>query len=371
MNLVALKRNVSRCKLQLMSERNTVFFSSLLSNLKLEITDKVPTAATNGIYMHLNPEFISTLTIPQLLGLMLHEVMHVVYDHISRCLEADLDHKLYNIAGDHLINLYLLNKGYELPKNGYANPKYIGWSTMQIYKDLLKNPPPDYDQFQMDIVGKDADMREDVYREKVISNIIKAVQQAQISNQPGSIPGHILILLEEILNPKLPWYQILQNYMNAYSKDLHTWSRPNRRYMPDFLLPTLHSDSLNQITCGDDVSGSMTKEDIAAIFAEQKFIWETLKPKRMRIQTFDTLVHMDKMFEEGDTLDDIELMGGGGTNVEPLIQSIRKEQPEIALIFTDGYFSTPDMTGLEATDIFWIIKGNDKFQNPMGTIIHF
>jgi predicted metal-dependent peptidase len=169
----------------------------------------------------------------------------------------------------------------------------------------------------------------------------------------GSIPAEVLRHVEDITKPALPWKMILQNHMNGYAREDYSWNRPNRRYMASGMyLPHRWSEGLNQITCGDDVSGSMSQQDLNEIFNEQKFIWETLKPTKMRVQTFDTKVHMDKIFVEGDNLEDLKLKGGGGTNVQPLIHSIKKEIPEIALIFTDGYFSTHDMAGTEATDIF-------------------
>jgi predicted metal-dependent peptidase len=86
--------------------------------------------------------------------------------------------------------------------------------------------------------------------------------------------------------------------------------------------------------------------------------------------TFDTAVHMNEVFTEGDSLKEIELKHGGGTNVQPLLDTIREENPVFALIFTDGYFSTPDMSNI-TSKIFWIIKDNKGFKNPRGTIIHF
>jgi predicted metal-dependent peptidase len=367
-DLKAVEKEISRAKLKLMLGTKTTFFSALLSNLHIIITTDVPTAATNGIYMKMNPYFVLKLNKDTLLGLILHEVMHVVYDHMSVIFQG-LNDNILNIAQDHYINLYLKAEGYSLPENGYCDPKFTGMSSMQIYHELMKDPP-DTDDYTMDVCGPDPDMDKSEYEEAVVSNVVKAVMQAQMAKDPGSIPGDLLIRLEDVINPKLPWQVILANYINGDSKDDYSFSRPNRRFMPDFYMPTLYSESLKKITSGCDVSLSMEPEDVSAIHAENMYIWDTFQPDSMRLMTFDTEVHLNEVFTEGDQLKEIVLMGGGGTNVQPLLDSIREEEPEFALIFTDGYFGTPDMEGI-TTDVYWIIKGNPGFKAPHGIVIPF
>lgn len=364
-----LRKKISRTKLMLMSKRKTTFFSALLSGMKLILTEEIATACTNGTYIKFNPNFIEPLSNEKLMGLMLHELGHTIFQHVSRRMEHKLDTKIHNIAGDHYINLWLTKLGFEIPDNGYCDPKYAGWSTMQIYKDLMNNPPLNAKDFVEDIEGKPLEMEPGVFKEILTSNILKAINQAKIANDFGSIPGELLREFDELLNPTLPWQVVLAPYMSNYVKEQYTWSRPNRRYLPYWYLPSQHSEALKLITVGCDVSGSMDKEDLTAIFTEVRYIWYTLKPESMRIQTFDTRVHMDKLFKWGESLDKLVLKGGGGTEIGPLLQRIREENPRFALIFTDGFFSVPDTSGIYS-DIFWIIKGNKKFQNPIGTIIH-
>jgi len=176
--------------------------------------------------------------------------------------------------------------------------------------------------------------------------------------------------MDVVINPKPHWQAILAGYRDSYAKDDYTFRRPNRRFMPEWYMPTLYSDTLKQVTAGADVSLSMKKKDIASIFCELVYIFDTMKPEKMRVMTFDTTVHLNEVFTEGDQLQKLELKGGGGTNVQPLLDSIRKEQPDFALIFTDGYFGTPNMDGID-TDVYWIINGNPGFKPPRGIVIPF
>jgi predicted metal-dependent peptidase len=364
-----LKKRISRAKFILLGQKSTTFFSALLATQKLEITRKTATASTNGISIRFNPDFIDLQTDPKLLGLMMHELGHIIFQHIGMHIKYNLNQKLLNMAGDHHINLWLLRLGYELPDGALADRKYIGWSTMKIYRDL-ETQGTDTSSFEVDIYEPPKDMAPEEHTERITNNILKAVTQARINNDHGSIPGELLDFIEEAENPQLPWQVVLAPYMADFAKEDFSYARPNRRYLPDWYLPTLRGEGIKQITLGCDVSGSMNMEDINEIFSEAVYIWDILKPDKMRVMTFDTAVHMNEVFTEGDSLKEIELKHGGGTNVQPLLDTIREENPVFALIFTDGYFSTPDMSNI-TSKIFWIIKDNKGFKNPRGTIIHF
>lgn len=378
-DIAELKKNVSRVKIKFMQTKNTTFFSALLANLDLQITEEgfppgLETACTNGIYLKLHPKFIAALSLDALMGLILHEVLHVAFDHILRCFAGKLNHKIYNIAADHYINLLITDMGYILPPGGYCDTKYKGMSTQQIYNILIKDPPPDTKDFTPDIMPNDPKkMTADVHKMKVTANIVKAITQAQIANDPGSVPGEITRKLDKILNPQLPWQQILQRFMEPYKTFTSTWSRPNRRYQPaEIYLPSNISGArIKQITGGADVSYSMSKNNLTDIGAELNFIWTVLQPEKMRLQTFDTQVHLDEIYTEGDTLELLEWKGGGGTNIVPLIESIKKEKPELALIFTDGKFRMPDLKGI-TTHIIWVINNNKGFKKPLiGDVIQY
>ena len=363
------RKAIDRAKLTLMTMPKTTFWSALMANLHLHIDESVPTAATDGVDWWFNPRFIEPLTTNQLIGLMLHEVKHVVYEHPLRFKEMkDVDnHRRWNIAGDYYINLEIISQGFELPEGGLYDKKYAGWSTLEIYRDIN---PDDYPDFHTDVIPAPPGTDPDEHREKVISNIVKAVTQAKLSNDYGSVPGELLRRLDDILNPKLPWNVILQNYMSAYAKEEYSWRRPNRRYFPDHYLPSMHSEALNQITVAIDVSGSITDDDLSAFMSEIRYIWDSLNPKKMRIIGFDTRIHDDLEFNDGDSLEPPGLSGGGGTNVYPILETIKKDSPEISIIFTDGYFDQSNLPAVKA-DMFWVIKNNEGFKSDIGSVIHY
>ena len=361
------KRKIDRAKLLLMTQRGTTFFSSLLASLRLKESKAIPTAAVDGVHLFYNKEFVDKLTPQETLGLLLHETLHVALDHLDRKKLHDLDPQGWNIAGDYYINNDLDNRGYKLPEGGLIDHKYDGWSTMKIYGEVMKDKPED---FEMDLLGPPDGMSDEECTEVVKNAVVKAVTQAKISNDYGSVPGEIARRVEEILNPVLPWNVIFMNRLSAYAKDDYTWRRPNRRYWPDAFLPSMYSESLDEIIVAIDVSGSIMQEDLDAFMAEITYVWSTLHPKKMRILGFDTEIHDDLEFTEGDSLESVNLTGGGGTYIGPVIDTIHKDNPEITIIFTDAEFTLPHLDDIES-DLIWIIKGNHPFEPSKGEVVRF
>lgn len=363
------EKKINQAKINLFTAKNTTFFSTLLAQLRIEWNESFPTAGTDGIRLVINPNFIEPLSLKQTIGLLLHEVMHVALEHVSRKESANLEKIRYNIAGDYVINGMLDNWGYELPENGYINHKYDTYSTRQVYDDLENIAIPK--NFVVDILPSTGDGdNEEEHAERVITNIIKAVTQAKLNNDCGSIPGEILIKVEELTNPKLPWNVILQEYMSSYNKDDYSWTKPNRKYWPEFYLPSAIGENLDQITVGIDTSGSISQKDFDAFIAEVSYIFDILKPKKLRLMTFDTEVRDDKEFTEGDSIEGLTCFGGGGTDIHPLIKSIIEDSPDIVLIFTDMEFFMPNLDSVQS-DLFWIRIGKNKKIPTKGILIEY
>lgn len=359
------KKKVSSAKLNLFTQRNTTFFSALLAQLQIVWTEKHSTAATDGTRLYLNKDFIESLDLQETIGLLLHETYHVVLDHINRRQSAQLNPKIWNIAGDYVINGLLDHMGYKLPTPRLLDHQYDNLSTRQVYDKIHKKQEMQDLPFEMDVMAVDGDAAE-----QAVNSVVKAVTQARISGDYGSVPGEVARRVEEILNPKLPWEQILLDYMVTYAREDYTWSRPSKRYWPDMYLPSMHSEALEQITVGIDSSSSIDQRDLDAFMAEVKYIFDVLKPQKLRVMVFDTRVRDDRVFEEGDEISDLTMHGGGGTNIHHLMKAIEKDCPEITLIFTDMEFSMPSMQEI-VSDVYWIQIGEYSNKPPKGTVIPY
>lgn len=85
------------------------FFSTLLRQLTWIYTFQVPTQATDGTRLLVNPEFTSGLSIKMKAFVMMHECMHCSLDHMKR--GKNHDHTRSNVAGDYEVNGLLEQDG--------------------------------------------------------------------------------------------------------------------------------------------------------------------------------------------------------------------------------------------------------------------
>jgi predicted metal-dependent peptidase len=120
------------------------FFAVGILSLELEVNWKIPTAGTNGKKIWFNPKFVQTLSIDEIIGLLCHEWMHVMFLHPFRL--GDRDHRIFNIAGDAVINYILLYENkLKLPTPRIDRPDAQGKDTEQMYDIIegeLKPPEP-------------------------------------------------------------------------------------------------------------------------------------------------------------------------------------------------------------------------------------
>jgi predicted metal-dependent peptidase len=365
----AEEKALTRAKMHLMGKASTIFYTTILFSLKQEITDKVPTAAVDGYTLFLNPVFWMEQTPEKQIGLLVHEVLHVALDHPTR--RGVKDPGRWNTAADHVINLSLIAAGYQLPDHGLWDSKYTGMSTEQVYAKLPKNPPANGgigdDILYPDTQGKDSD----TVREHITDIILRAATHAQMANSiPGSIPGEVMIALEKRLNPKLPWNVILQNYMSEFAKEDYTFSRPNRRFQPEFYLPTAHSEALCNIAVAVDCSGSVSDEEFNYFITEIDSIQQNMEPEKITVIDFDTQINSVQEITEGENVfDKLTFHGRGGTRISDLLRWAEKNQPTVLLVFTDGEFH--QQPAPKGVPIIWLIHGDPSWSCSYGQVIHY
>ena len=369
MDLQLADKALSKAKIALMTMPDTAFFCELAFSLKYEWDTTISTACTNGVFIKLSPEFFMGLNQPQQIGLILHETMHTVYMHMLR--RGHRDHQRYNIAGDHVINLMLLERGFQLPANGYADPQYRGMSSEAVY-DLL---PPDTDpDFTPDVVEGESEISAQEIEQQIQQAVIRAaIRSEQERDKPGTIPGDIQLFLDGLLKPKLPWNKILIKYLNKYTKSDHSWRRPNRRFMPEFYLPSLHSTALVDLTIAVDISGSVSDHEFKTFVSEIAGIFRMLTPEKITLIQFDTEIKSVDAIKGFKDLMDVNFTGRGGTDFEPVLQwaQTKSNTTQLLLVFTDGDFRFKTKT--YKGDVLWLIHNDEqkRFNPPYGKTIHY
>lgn len=374
---------LDRAKLHLMQAPDSVFFSTLCFSLKHKFDESIPTACTDGRTIRYNPDFFLDTDVNGQVFLLLHETMHCAYVHMVRIKAAGMEKQKANIAADHVINLQLIERGFKPPTKCHANPDYKGMSMEEIYKILPDEPDSPFmdDLMEPGSGGEDGTGKSKQNSEaqaKLVKQLeadmqdilIRAAVQSKLSNdKPGTIPGDIQIFLDNLLSPKLPWNVILRKFLQSFNKNDYSWTRPNRRFSPKHYLPSLHSESLIDLTIAVDTSASVSDEEFKQFVSEAHHILKVMKPSKMTFIQFDTELKSVEELKDVRDLLQLEFHGRGGTSVHPVMDWAKEHQPKLLVVFTDGYFDVPQEKPPHQT--LWVIHNNTSWECPFGKTIHY
>ena len=354
-------------KIDLMTK--SVFLSTICLSLKHSFTDAVPTAATNGLSIIYNPDFLNGLTAEERTGLLAHEVWHVAFNHLSRV--GSRDKMIWNKAGDYVINFMLTTAGFTIPKGGLYDPRFKEMSTEEVY-EIIKEEPDDShggSDFDVDLLDPPPGLDPKDVNDKITDMIIKAQMQSKMANKEKSeIPGEISRAIDDLINPKLPWYEILQRFMSDLVKDDYSWAKPNKRFYPNYYLPSQQSYTIGEIVVAIDTSGSVTTDELTEMLSEIESIRETFKPNKLSIIDCDSKIHNIHNIEKYDNILDLEFSGYGGTDFQPVIEYCNESNPEVLIYFTDLY--ADEVTNVGQYPILWICTSDNTSVQPVGETIY-
>ena len=185
-----------------------------------------------------------------------------------------------------------------------------------------------------------------------------AAQQAMAA---GKLGESMMRLVDFLLQPQLPWRNMLARYMNAIARDDYTYSRPSSRRGDPALFPSLRSAQLN-VTIALDISGSITDKEINEFVSEIDAIKGTV---RARV----TLQACDAELAEGGPWEfepweefavNMKLKGGGGTKFTPVFDWVNTQDtmPDLLVYFTDAQGEFPKTE--PNYPVLWLVKGKTK-----------
>jgi len=363
-------------KITMMMQKDTAFYTALLFSLKQRLTEEIPTAATDGRHLLINPEFFWNLSMNERIALLAHEVLHVALDHMHR--RGQRNPQLWNVAADYVINYVLTAANYKLPDGGLYDAQYANMTTEQVYRLLEQEQQQAQQamisQCNMDVVYPEnaTDPDSAVTQDEVTEIVLRASTQAKAMGQtPGSLPAEIDIQLQRTLNPPLPWHIILNNYLTEFSKDDYTFRRPNRRFLPDHYLPSAKSEAICNLAICVDTSSSVRDYQFNDFITKIYEMKKMLNPKKISVMAFNTsFVSEQELLEGDDPFKKLVFKGRGGTNIQPALEWIAKKKPTVALIFTDGEFH-PIPPVNPRIPIVWLIYDDPSWQSDYGRVIHY
>ena len=338
------------------------FFGKLALGLEIIESDKFDTMATDGQRIYYNPEWTKSITHQERVGVIAHEILHVVYKHHLR--RGKRDAYYWNVAGDYVINDILLEDGFILPEGGLHNSEYASMQTEKVYDLVYQESKDDSGDDAsggdgdgddsgddgkapswgevIDAVNdeggslSDADIKE-LEREINVS-VLQAVQSAK---GIGGKSSAFQKMIESVKQDKVDWEDVLANHMldNLTPCD-YNFNNPDRRFIyQDMYLPSVEKEPNQNIAIAIDTSGSIY-EDTKAMFLDAiNNIITVGKPNKVSLIYCDDHVQEVKTFHKGEQIT-LDHLWGGCTDYEPVFKYIDKEldnDVSYLVYLTDGY----------------------------------
>jgi len=359
-----------------------VLLMDLLDLVETEtIAEGVPnkTAATNGNKLFVNPNWFEKLTVHERVGVLAHEIAHVIMQHPNRMrgyvdlgFGPDLkpfSTNKFNHAADYIINSYLIEMGFKLPLGTLQNSQI---TKADIVDDVYTKLPDEDDNDQgwdQHIPGDPNNMPDKM---TVQSSLKSAMQAAKTA---GKVPAGMDRFIDDYCEPKVTWQDILRkNIVNNYGKDQATWSKPNRRKLavpPHVYWPGRNGTRSGQYVVEIDTSGSIGEKELKTFMGELHGILSDMEPERIHVMYVDAALHGD-VHEIDDPNDLLDLSkkagGGGGTDMTVVFREMEQRgiEPEAVIVFTDGYTGFGDE---QDVNTIWCIT-TPSITAPWGTTIH-
>ena len=368
------------------------FFGHVALKHPITMTENVRTMGTDGEKIYCNPKFLDTLSLNEAIAVLAHECMHIILMHSVR--KGTREHQKWNIAGDYALNPILAEAGFNLPANACIHPDYSGKTADEIYNllpdqgegegndDGSQDGSCPHGHGHVDEHGHshgcggvidNPEMRDPAKAAKLERDLKRTLAEAaQVSRatRAGSIPGSLESLIDDILNPKIPWQQILRNFFELNAQDDYDWDKPSRRYLHQrVVMPRLYSNVIERIVIGIDTSGSVSDDMLQQVTSEIQTIRETCPIQEVVVIHCDYNVRHVEYFDRGDLEIINKFPGRGGTRFTPVFDYVEENSVSpTALIYMSDmechyWPEQPDYPCL------WVNVGDYDNEPPFGTYL--
>lgn len=357
------------------------------------------TMATDGMNLWYDPKFTSErLDNQEFVFCIAHEVMHAALRHPRRGM-AMMDHQLYNIAGDILINEMLKRNSVGKCPSFAMTVSNAKWKTKPT-KDIMEYSADELyymlDPEQGDSGGgigifpgwgKDGNKPgacggvlppEDItLGDEAWKAHIEAAVKA-IGNAPAGMESYI----DSLHDTRKNWREILFDFTAPTTGD-YTLIPPDRRFLSwgqnlltdvydaPVVIESIENDlELEDVIYAVDTSGSMSDDELRDGISEAVEIG--------KIANNSWLIYCDAAIQGVHRLDGempAQPRGRGGTAFDPVFNHVQTmidkgeiKIPKVLVYFTDGegYFNFPE----PEYPVLWIIN-NDRVIAPWGTTVPY
>ena len=386
---------VTKTKFKLISHKeksSIAFFTGLVFITKFTENKEIQSIATDGLDIIINPEWFESIEQEERNVAVMNAVLHIALLHSSR--KKARDTQLWSKASN--INTSIILQDYAMLPRITEMDIFRDKTTEVIYEMLYQKPEdkpkdqksdtqinnPASNQKQEDgkgqgqqgdgttqeAQGQAADSVEQQVQDK-LNDVKTQMQMGSNGFSTDGLPDSMKRIFDELSKPKAAWNIILARFLNQASKNNYSWRKPNRRFFPEFHLPSLYSEGLDRIDFVIDTSGSISEDNFKQFLGEINKVLKQFKPKEIGLSQFDHKYRGTEIINEFTDLRKVQIKGGGGTRIETTMEVVDQFNTKCIIIFTDGYMNLN--VPKPKHEVIWIVYDNDNFVAPFGKAITY
>ncbi len=394
-----VEKKIAQARVALIFDHPFFGYLALVLNPVEKNDMPMPTMGTDGVNLYYNRDFVINTPLKQLMGVITHEICHIILWHLPR--RQGRDFERFNQAADYAANALIHEEidsigKLELPDDHLYKKEWENKIAEWIYNQIPPgecgggigtmdshdswgnwksengdgdskdgssgNQPQDGDGKIDGLSGQSA--MEQEWRNRV----------AQASNQArmqGKLADHIKRIIDDVLQPQLDWASILRDMITSCAKSDYRLNHPNKKHLwRGFILPGITGEEI-RIAVAVDTSGSISEQEIAEFMAEIHGICQTYSDYTIYAISCDAAVHQR---EELHPFDEIPLLsvGGGGTDFRPVFKEcddlfVQGKDFTTLVYFTDLYGTFPDRA--PEYSVIWLSVSDQT--PPFGRLIQY
>lgn len=371
----------------------------------------------NGVVLYFDPTFVIGCSFPQLMGVLHHEIHHLLFGHVFMDPSHFPDHEALTIAQEVTANEWvpeplpgapiLLAQFPQLPPNEETSVRYQRLARVNL-DPYLQRIAGQMDQEMSTSVPNSSTMGPKLPQSGVLSPASKTlddhsvwaetqtsgplgkmtvrvlIRQAREALSPvewqrlppalrqsiddacrGEMPGGGVELLTAMNTGHLDWRRLLRRYVRQATELRPGFTRPARRF-PDLLgiVPgRLHHPTRATVLVAIDTSGSMSMTMLEMIAAE---LDRMAAHHNVTVVECDASVRAVYPYRGRIT----RVHGRGGTDLRPPFDAalLGSVKPDLVIYFTDGCGPAPDRP--PAIPVLWCLTPGGQRPAPWGRAIH-
>jgi predicted metal-dependent peptidase len=356
--------------------------ATVLCRLKtVAVSDPSIISYTDGSEIVIGKETWEGLELRTKCGVMLHELLHVIFQHPWYMKEVVPDkHELFNIVADIVINKTLLQHSYKIPEGGFVEFRQLpncgdldkedirDHTVMWFFEEVLKRLPqggcgPKWR-------GKDRKCcrpaKDD--RNKNIKDELKGLKLPDV----GRMGGDLLTMLGVLEKTQTNWKVILRKWLEIRSDDV--WLFCKGKQQERIIRPRLveYDTSKADLVMIIDSSGSIDDKTLYQFGCE---VYSVLKSCGRKIH----LIVTDAKVQQSVLVEDVNQIpkgfkGRGGTVFIEAFQEVKKRlkvlEDPIVVVLTDGNIADIEKCERPVAPVIWVIINNPEFKQPFGDVVH-